>query len=106
MARNLFEGLTLTTPVDLRLVPGIARSWEVSADGLTYTFHLRPAVWSDGRPVTARDFAYAWERVLAPATAARYATLLYPVGNAEYNQGELTDPPRWGSAPRTTPPSW
>ncbi len=92
VALNLFEGLTLHD-ADLRIVPGIARAWEVSDDGLTYTFHLRPADWSDGRPVTARDFAYAWERVLAPSTAARYASLLYPVAGArEYNRGELTDP--------------
>ncbi|HET9232620.1 MAG TPA: peptide ABC transporter substrate-binding protein [Candidatus Eisenbacteria bacterium] len=97
VARTLFEGLTVNDPVDLHPIPGIARSWEVSPDGLVYTFHLRPSVWSDGRPVTAHDFAYAWERLLAPRTAARYATMLFPVKNAEdYNKGTITDPSALG----------
>lgn len=92
VARNLFEGLVVNDPVDLHPVPGVARSWDVSPDGLLYTFHLRPTVWSDGTPLTARDFVYSWERVLDPATGARYANMLYPVVNAEaYNQGKLTD---------------
>src|SRR5712691_10647198 len=51
-------------------VPLAARSWEVSKDGLTYTFHLRPGMqWSDGHPVTAADYEYAWKRVVDPETA-------------------------------------
>jgi oligopeptide transport system substrate-binding protein len=97
VARTLFEGLTVNDPVDLRPIPGIARSWDITPDGLVYTFHLRPALWSDGHPVTARDFEYAWERLLAPKTAARYATMLYPVENAEaYNKGTITDPSQLG----------
>jgi len=82
--RNIFEGLVTNDPVDLHAVPGVAESWEVSPDGLVYTFHLREnAVWSDGKPLTAHDFVYSWERLLKPETAARYANMLYPVVNAE-----------------------
>ena len=53
----LFEGLVAEDPVDLHPVPGVAESWEVSADGLTYTFYLRTsAKWSDGHPLVAQDF--------------------------------------------------
>jgi oligopeptide transport system substrate-binding protein len=92
--RNIFEGLVTNDPVDLHAVPGVAKSWEVSSDGLVYTFHLRQnSVWSDGKPVTAHDFVYSWERLLNPETAARYANMLYPVVNAEpYNAGDITDP--------------
>ena len=53
--------------------PGIAESWEASADGLTYTFHLRDAVWSDGEPITAGDFVYGLRRLMNPETASPYA---------------------------------
>jgi oligopeptide transport system substrate-binding protein len=93
VARNIFEGLVRNDPVDLHPVPGLAERWEKSADGLVYTFHLRPSVWSDGTPVTASDFVYAWRRVLEPATASKYANILYPIRNAEaYNRGKVTDP--------------
>ena len=92
VAGTLFEGLTVNDPVDLHPLPGIARSWDITPDGLVYTFHLRSAAWSDGHPVTSHDFAYAWQRLLEPKNAARYATMLYPVANAEaYNKGTLTD---------------
>jgi len=76
VALGLFEGLTSLHPRTLRPVPGIARSWEVAPDGRTYRFHLRPSLWSDGSPLTAADFAYAWQRVLRPETGALYASLL------------------------------
>ncbi|QIA26341.1 peptide ABC transporter substrate-binding protein [Thermaerobacter sp. PB12/4term] len=57
---------------------GIAESWEVSEDGLTYTFHLRDAQWSDGKPVTANDFAFAWKRAMDPRTASQYSYIVYP----------------------------
>ncbi len=64
-------------------IPGMASHYEVSADGLTWTFHLRPdAVWSDGEPVTAEDFVFALRRINDPATAAQYATLTHVVKNA------------------------
>jgi oligopeptide transport system substrate-binding protein len=96
-ARHLFEGLVYNHSVDLHPIPGMAHSWDVSEDGRTYTFHLRPARWSDGVPVTAGDFVYSWERVLDPETASKYANMLYPIENAEaYNRGEIDDPARLG----------
>ncbi|WP_421785946.1 peptide ABC transporter substrate-binding protein [Hyphobacterium sp.] len=71
-------------------IPGMAESWTVSEDGLTWTFELREAVWSDGEPVTAGDFEYAFQRILNPATLAQYASLLYPIENAQaVNSGEM-----------------
>ena len=58
------------------LKPGIAESWDVSDDGLTWTFHLRDAKWSDGKPVVANDFVYAWNRLVNPDTAADYEYML------------------------------
>jgi len=97
-ARILFEGLTAADPQTLQPVPGQAYRWEISADGLTYTFHLRPGLtWSDGAPLTATDFVYAWRRVLSPVTASKSASLLYAIENAEsYNKGTLTDSTRVG----------
>lgn len=71
---------------------GLAESWDISDDGTVYTFHLRDANWSDGTPITADQFVYAWQHVLEPATASQYAYMLYPIKNAtQYNTGELTD---------------
>ena len=66
-----------------RPAPALATSWESSKDGLTWTFHLRDAVWSDGHPVTADDFVYGMQRVLDPKLASAYANLLYFIVNAE-----------------------
>ncbi len=89
----LFEGLVAEDPVDLHPVPGVATSWDVSPDKLTYTFHLRAnARWSSGDPVTARDFLSSWQRVLTPKLAADNASLLYLVQGAEaFNKGLVTD---------------
>lgn len=89
----LFEGLVGEDPKTLAPVPGVAKRWEISADALTYTFHLRPdAKWSDGRPLVAADFVASMRRALAPALGARSAELLYPVLNAEaYNKARLAD---------------
>ena len=78
---DLFEGLTR---LDERgePVPGAAASWETSADGRTWTFHLRAAQWSNGTPLRAGDFVYAWRRTVDPATASDYAQALAPVTNA------------------------
>ncbi|MBM4017982.1 MAG: peptide ABC transporter substrate-binding protein [Planctomycetes bacterium] len=84
VAAALFEGLTVWDPRTREVRPGVARAWDVSADGLVYTFHLRPeARWSDGRPVTAGDFDYSWRRALDPKTAAQYAYMLYPIRGAK-----------------------
>jgi oligopeptide transport system substrate-binding protein len=81
--RDLFEGLTLEAP-DGTIMPGSAERWEVSADGLTYTFHMRPGLrWSNGEPLTARDFEYGLRRSCDPATLNEYASILYPIRNAE-----------------------
>ncbi|HEY6077774.1 MAG TPA: peptide ABC transporter substrate-binding protein, partial [Polyangiaceae bacterium] len=84
VAESLFEGLTRLEARTLQPVPGVAESWDISPDGKTYTFHLRQdARWSDGRPVTAQDFTYAWRRLQAPATAAEYAYIMHVVRYAE-----------------------
>jgi oligopeptide transport system substrate-binding protein len=81
--RDLFEGLVATAP-DGSLVPGAAASWDISSDGKTYTFHLRPdGRWSNGDPVTAEDFAYGLRRSADPATLSSYSQVLAPILNAE-----------------------
>lgn len=65
-----------------QLIPGVAERWEIREDGAT--FWLRDdALWSDGKPVTAADFVFAWRRVVDPATASQYAFITYPIQNAE-----------------------
>jgi oligopeptide transport system substrate-binding protein len=84
---DMILGLT-TEDAESRPIPGAAESWETSEDGLTWTFHLRDHTWSDGVPVTAEDFVFAWRRILDPKTAAPYAYYLYPIKNArEVNTG-------------------
>ncbi len=87
---DLFEGLT-TIGQDGSTVPGVATSWETSADGKTWTFHLRKdARWSNGDSVTADDFVYSWRRAVDPATASEYAEALAPVENAtEISDGKM-----------------
>jgi ABC-type oligopeptide transport system substrate-binding subunit len=94
VARILFEGLTVPDPRTLEPLPGQAESWDVSPDGLTYTFHLRDGLrWTNGEPLAAEDFRYAWLRVLAPETAARNASLLFPIRNAQaFHEGRIEDP--------------
>lgn len=77
----LYEGLTRDTP-DPNFNWGVARAIKVSDDKLTYTFKLRHALWSDGMPVTAKDFEYAWKTMLAPDFPCPNAHLLYPIKNA------------------------
>ena len=82
MLFHAFESLTTIGP-DGKLTAGMAESWDISEDGKIYTFHLRTnALWSDGKPVTAHDFEYGWKRVVNPATAAQYASLLEIIKNA------------------------
>lgn len=90
---GLFEGLVTEDPRDLHPVPGQAESWEVSADGLVYTFHLRPGLrWSNGDPLVADDFVQSYKRMLTPAFGADYSYLLwFMTGAEEYNKGELAD---------------
>ena len=77
VARVAFEGLLKPRPNLSDVAPAAAASYQVSADGLTYTFHLQPhGAWSDGAPVRARDFLYGWRRVLDPRLSSPAADLL------------------------------
>jgi ABC-type oligopeptide transport system substrate-binding subunit/tetratricopeptide (TPR) repeat protein len=91
--RQLFSGLVELSPAS-DILPDVARSWEVLEGGRQYVFRLRDDVrWSDGAPVTAHDFEYAWKRVLNPATESRNASLLYVVRGAKaYHQGHVDRP--------------
>ena len=96
---SLFEGLTVIDEATSKAEPGAAERWDISPDGLTYTFHLRKnGRWSNGDPVTAQDFVTSFQRILSattpssPGLASEYAYMLYPVKNAEaYNTGKLAD---------------
>lgn len=79
---NVLEGL-YRLDENNKPQPAIAKSVEISQDKKTYTFKLRQAKWSNGDPVTAHDFVYAWKRAVDPATAAEYAYILFDVKNAE-----------------------
>lgn len=94
----LFEGLTALDEASSQPVPAAAERWEVSADQLTWTFHLRPNLkWSNGEPLTAADFVTSWRRLLAPGLGAENAYYLHAVRNAAaFNRGEQTDPARIG----------
>jgi len=78
---DLLVGLTTFDPA-AHPIPGAADRWSVSADGKTWTFHIRNHVWSDGTPVTAHDFVFAWQRLLDPKTGAYYAYNLWLLKNA------------------------
>lgn len=93
---DLLVGLT-TLDARARPIPGIAERWEVSKDGLTWIFHLREAQWSDGKPVTARDFVNGWQRTLDPKTAGRAAAALWPVKNARAISRGATPPSSLGA---------
>lgn len=89
---NCFEGL-VTYDSTGTLVPGNAESWDISDDGLTYTFHLRDGLkWSDGSDLTAEDYVYTIQRVLTPATAAQYVSMAtdYIKNAQEYYDGTAT----------------
>jgi len=80
--QDLFEGLTTLSEAG-RAVPGVAKSWTIGDGGKTYVFHLRrTARWSNGKPVTAADFVFAWRREVNPMTGAEYAQALKPIVNA------------------------
>jgi oligopeptide transport system substrate-binding protein len=87
---DLYDGL-VTQDAAGNTIPGAAESWEISEDGTTYTFKMRQgAKWSNGDPVTSEDFLFAFRRIMDPATAAGYASILFPIQNAEaVNKGEM-----------------
>jgi oligopeptide transport system substrate-binding protein len=81
--RDVFEGLVSEAP-NGDLIPGAAESWQISADGKTYTFSLRrDALWSNGDPVTAHDFVFGLRRGIDPATLSNYRHILSPIANAD-----------------------
>ncbi|MGB4438389.1 MAG: peptide ABC transporter substrate-binding protein [Sedimentibacter sp.] len=89
--QNMFEGLTKETSEGIEAAA--AEKWDISDDGKTYTFHLREGLkWSDGQPLTAKDFEYAWKRACDPAVASDYSFLVtsYLVGGDEYFKGTGT----------------
>ncbi len=99
----LFEGLTSFDSQTFTIKPGVAQSWEISADRRTFTFHLRhDAKWSDGRPINAEDFRWSWWHGMMPDQAAEYSYfLMFIKGAKAYNQwctdeltriNKLTDP--------------
>lgn len=88
--KHMYENL-VTLDDDDNTVPGAAESWDYDEDTLTYTFHLRKdGVWTNGDPVTAKDFEFAWSQALNPDVASDYAYFLYFIKNAEkYFNGEV-----------------
>ena len=80
---NLMEGLVSESP-ELHPQPALAQSWEMSPDGKTYTFQIRPGVkWSDGRVLKAQDFVDSWIRLLDAKTGSSYASFLFDLENAD-----------------------
>lgn len=90
MFKHMYECL-VTLDDDDNTAPGAAESWDYDEDTLTYTFHLRKdGVWTNGDPVTAKDFEFAWSQALNPEVASDYAYFLYFIKNAEkYFNGEV-----------------
>ena len=82
------DGLT-TVDVKGNTIPGIAKSWDVSNNGLTYTFHLRDAKWANGDDVTANDFVYSWRKIIK--NAGNYAYMLGSEGASIKNADSLID---------------
>jgi oligopeptide transport system substrate-binding protein len=97
---SVMEGLATEHPSEEDVVPGVAERWESNETFDEWTFHLRKdARWSNGDPVTARDFLYAFRRILSPKLASQYAEMLYVMKGAEaFNRGDLTDPAELGAS--------
>jgi oligopeptide transport system substrate-binding protein len=92
IVQALFEPLISYAPGTLAPVPGLAERWDISPDGLTYTFHLREAQWSNRDPITAQDCVDSWRRILTPSLGAEYAYFLYILRGAEdFNKGVTKD---------------
>lgn len=90
----LFEPLLDFDAVNNQAIPRSAESWDISDDGCRYTFHLRrDSKWSNGDPLTAADFVYAYRRVLHPKLGSLMADRLFVLANArEFYDGEISDP--------------
>jgi len=90
----LFEGLVTEDPKDLQPSPGLAESWDISGDGLVYTFRLREGLaWSNGDPITAGQIVASFRRMLQPRLASEYAYLVYNfvAGAKDYYEGRSSD---------------
>jgi oligopeptide transport system substrate-binding protein len=99
IAASLFEGFTRFDPKTGKAVPGLASSWDISPDRLTYTFHLRPeARWSTGEPITADQFVWTWNRAVKPETGCDYSGFFYYVkgGRENVNATRSNTPPELG----------
>src|SRR5208283_2818038 len=90
----IYEGLVVADPLTLEPVPGVARSWESSADGKVWTFSLRPdAYYSNGDKVRARDFVASWMRMIDPANNAEYSFFFDVIKGAHaFRTGAQKDP--------------
>jgi oligopeptide transport system substrate-binding protein len=90
---SLMEGLVHKDGETLEPRPGVAKSWDISADGRVYTFNLRKdARWSNGDPHNAHDYVWSWWRALQPALGNLYAYMYFPIANAKaYYDGEISD---------------
>lgn len=98
IALALFEGLCALDEKTSAPVPAVAENWDVSEDGLTWTFHLRANLqWSDGTPLNAADFVMSWRRALSPKIAAEYSYLLFPLKNAEAIANAKAEPATLGA---------
>jgi len=93
IVQALFEGLVTYDPKNAEPIASGAERWETSADQLTWTFHLRKnAKWTNGDPVTAHDYVYAYRRMLSPALGAEYAASLHALKNGlAFFSGKLAD---------------
>lgn len=91
---SIFEGLVTCGNDGVTILPGVAERWDISPDGLTYTFHLRAnARWSNGAALTAEDFRQSFLRLLDPALACEQANLAFPiVGARDFLEGRSKDP--------------
>ncbi|HAE42282.1 MAG TPA: peptide ABC transporter substrate-binding protein [Clostridiales bacterium] len=85
---SVMEGLVRLNP-DGSIGKGLAESYSISEDGLTYTFYLRDAYWSDGTPITSHDFRYAWIRAINPNTKSNYAYQFFYIKGAREFNGQL-----------------
>lgn len=84
---DMFIGL-FTEDAASKPVPGVADTWTTSEDGLVWTFKLKQTVWSDGTPLTAKDFVFAFQRLVNPKTVgAVYASIQYGIKNAQAING-------------------
>jgi len=90
---SLMEGLVHKDGETLEPRPGVAKSWDISADGRVYTFYLRQdARWSNGDLHNAHDYVWSWWRALQPALGNLYAYMYFPIANAKaYYDGEIRD---------------